>query len=30
VVYLVLDKLRRRGAHEHELGRAIDAEPKPV
>ena len=30
VVYLVLDKLRRRSAHEHELGRAIDAEPEPV
>ena len=30
VVYLVLDKLRRRGVHEHELSRAIDAEPKPV
>ena len=30
VVYLVLDKLRRRSTHEHELGRAIDAEPEPV
>ncbi|MDB5826440.1 MAG: nodulation protein, partial [Variovorax sp.] len=30
VVYLVLDKLRRRSAHERELARAIDAEPKPV
>ncbi|CAN5841456.1 efflux RND transporter permease subunit [soil metagenome] len=33
VVYLVLDKLRRRSAHEHELARdtnSIDAEPKPV
>ena len=30
VVYLLLDKLRRRSVHEHELSRAIDAEPKPV
>ena len=33
VVYLVLDKLRRRSAHERELARdmnSIDAEPKPV